>query len=263
MNPSLSFREVMFYSLSSGKRMWCTYKQNVVATAFTVVLLFLTLPETYLNLMYYLILGIFSTIGLGTGIHTRLLFLWPMIAKEAALSSEPFASVFWKVLPASVFHGIGSTLGELPPYVLANSLVSRYDLEENRVYKFTVDYIRRYGWMCVFAFGVYPNTFFDMCGIACGAAKIPVSTFLLATAGGKAFVRAPLTAILIISAQRALLPTWVENQTKRLLVSTSSPLSWNIFVGGITVFMLWSLLYDLALYEKQYSKSNTLEKHNQ
>lgn len=95
---------------------------------------------------YWLLLGIASSIGLGTGLHTFVLFLGPHVAEitmvayecgslnfeirgihklSCALShhssSVTPSMILLKVLPQSVIWGFGTALGELPPYFIARA----------------------------------------------------------------------------------------------------------------------------------------------
>lgn len=92
-------------------------------------------------------LGILSSIGLGTGAHTFLLFLGPFVARvtKAAYLCETlefplrgemsficeglardqakvnFSGILLKVLSASIAWGIGTAVGEFPPFLLARA----------------------------------------------------------------------------------------------------------------------------------------------
>jgi vacuole membrane protein 1 len=100
---------------------------------------------------WWLLLGIVSSIGLGTGMHTGLLFLFPHIIRVHSMAercgdvnfntwsniwfnSEDFVcmdmtmtentkvsviSVFFKVFIPCLLWGTGTAIGEIPPYLLA------------------------------------------------------------------------------------------------------------------------------------------------
>ncbi|KAF9944117.1 Vacuolar membrane protease, partial [Mortierella alpina] len=83
---------------------------------------------------YWILLGIASSVGLGTGLHTFILFLGPHIA-EVTLAAYKFLckspeelavpltiySIFGAVQWESFFWGLGTAIGELPPYFVARA----------------------------------------------------------------------------------------------------------------------------------------------
>mmetsp|Transcript_21140 Transcript_21140/g.63291 ORF Transcript_21140/g.63291 Transcript_21140/m.63291 type:complete len:579 (-) Transcript_21140:225-1961(-) len=98
--------------------------------------------------LWWLGLGVMSSIGLGTGIQTGVLFLYPHMLKvclaaetcghtrfsvtgDVWYSSEPFhcgdalrgsptfADMYSKVMLTSMLWGAGSAIGEVPPYLLS------------------------------------------------------------------------------------------------------------------------------------------------
>ena len=100
--------------------------------------------------LLWLTLGILSSVGLGTGLHTFVLYLGPYIAKatlavtecnsmEVALSGPEaflcptknlslhsfapvtFVGLLLKVAPAALLWGAGTAMGELPPYFVSRA----------------------------------------------------------------------------------------------------------------------------------------------
>ncbi|KEG11876.1 hypothetical protein DQ04_02191080 [Trypanosoma grayi] len=103
--------------------------------------------------VWWLVLGILSSIGLGTGMHSGLLFLFPHIYLACASADSCGNSNYWtypvnpfygprdrtflcitptlameapstiarllKVIPACVLWGAGTAIGEIPPYALS------------------------------------------------------------------------------------------------------------------------------------------------
>ncbi|KAH9586121.1 SNARE associated Golgi protein [Trypanosoma melophagium] len=102
--------------------------------------------------IWWLVLGILSSIGLGTGMHSGLLFLFPHIYLSCAAADSCGNSNYWtypvnlfygpsdrtflcitptttasvsiiarlfKVIPACVMWGAGTAIGEIPPYALS------------------------------------------------------------------------------------------------------------------------------------------------
>ena len=99
-----------------------------------------------LSAIFWIVTGILSSIGFGTGLHTGLLFLFPYII-DISLASEECNSLnfdiigehkfqckelnntevtllglFLKVLPTTLLWGLGTAIGEIPPYFLSRSI---------------------------------------------------------------------------------------------------------------------------------------------
>lgn len=96
---------------------------------------------------YWCVLGIASSIGLGTGLHTFVLFLGPFVAKVtiyafecenldfntrgdyafecrspmSSLGSVSMMAIYLKVFLESFSWGAGTAIGELPPYFVARA----------------------------------------------------------------------------------------------------------------------------------------------
>jgi len=96
---------------------------------------------------YWIILGIASSIGLGTGLHTFVLYLGPWIAKVTLVAEEckaiprmipnkwsfqtfddcpssvgtpiTFLEILLSVQFEAFLWGLGTAIGELPPYFVA------------------------------------------------------------------------------------------------------------------------------------------------
>ena len=191
--------------------------------------------------IWWLGLGILSSIGLGTGMHSGLLFLFPHIFFVVSTAEKcghlnfdsrvnMWSSVmkpgdtFACLIPASpdkydqnvtlvtllvksftacVIWGIGTALGELPPYATAYAarLAGReeefeealHEAQENdaiaRMKKWMLHIVERYGFWGVLLLSSWPNALFDLTGICCGHALMPVATFLTAVVIGKAFFK--------------------------------------------------------------------------
>lgn len=102
--------------------------------------------------MYWILLGVASSIGLGTGLHTFVLYLGPHIAKVTMAANEctyfptmypnkweftefekckvpaldeSMAVSFWTILfniqLEAILWGFGTAIGELPPYFMAKA----------------------------------------------------------------------------------------------------------------------------------------------
>ena len=94
----------------------------------------------------WITLGILSSVGLGTGLHTFVLYLGPFIAKVTLAATEcnsinfdirgenafickddsndlpvTFWMIVFKVQLAALMWGFGTAIGELPPYFVARA----------------------------------------------------------------------------------------------------------------------------------------------
>ena len=109
----------------------------------------LFMPELYAyEFVWWLTLGILSSIGFGTGLHSGIMFLWPHVvsiiatadndcasSNFAAAYSHPcvlvcaskgdgtntFLPTFLRILPSVVIWGCGTAIGELPPYFITRA----------------------------------------------------------------------------------------------------------------------------------------------
>jgi vacuole membrane protein 1 len=195
-----------------------------------IYLPFVYMIHTYIVFtLYWTGLGVLSTIGLGTGIHTGIFFLFPFIIsiKDKALecgttdfdiigsnkficesltspgsSSNDNLALFIKVLPPTILWGFGSSLGEIPPYYLAKmandkKFVSNYAIIQ-KYYDQVLYFIDKYGFATIFILACWPNITFDMCGMASGYCGISITNFLLAAFMGKGLVKAPIEAYAIL-----------------------------------------------------------------
>ncbi|KAJ2637074.1 hypothetical protein GGF40_002603 [Coemansia sp. RSA 1286] len=111
---------------------------------------------------YWVLLGVLSSIGLGAGLHTFVLFLGPHIARatltayecghtsfavhgfaafqcatpaSAAAAHASFSAILRKVALESLCWGAGTAIGELPPYFIARaaSAAGQGDVEYQRL----------------------------------------------------------------------------------------------------------------------------------
>ncbi|CAI5722168.1 unnamed protein product [Hyaloperonospora brassicae] len=109
------------------------------------------LNESVKFVVWWLGLGVLSSVGLGTGMHSGVLFLFPHIflvvqgAQECRsldfdtrhhmwfhpfeancthvphVSTVTFAAIFWKVFLPCMLWGAGTAAGEIPPYALSRA----------------------------------------------------------------------------------------------------------------------------------------------
>ncbi|CAM9495388.1 unnamed protein product [Ascophyllum nodosum] len=235
-------------------------------------------------------LGILSSVGLGAGIQTGILFLLPHIMKtcltvEACDSldfrasgdmwfsnaddmfacpdegealfeggedgimspvSVTYVGTFLKVYPACVLWGIGTAIGEIPPYALSYAaaeagedhergeelrelgdrthFVGKFDLM-TRLKMWMISLLKRKGFLGIFFLSSIPNMAFDLCGMACGAGMMPFWTFFGGTLLGKAVVRVGIqTAFFTMLFHEEHLESFIS------IVRRWTPSSWDL--GG-------------------------------
>lgn len=159
----------------------------------------------YDNLMFFswwFGLGVASSIGLGSGLHTFVLFTGPYVAKVALeLREESLLYILKNVFVVITIWGAGSAVGELPPYLLSKkaSEINHYEYSSS-FEKMLSHFIRRNAFSTILIFASIPNPLFDMAGIMCGRYRIRFRTFFGATFIGKAIVKPVLQSIVIIYA---------------------------------------------------------------
>ena len=210
---------------------------------------------------FWLGLGVLSSIGLGTGLHTLVLYLAPKIVRLVTASyacgavaqmlpsrfalfptfacptdagfvssffgatagnDQPAAAgnqlTFWNLFRAvqleSFLWGVGTALGELPPYLISKAArlagktademeeIEQEMKEKNdlftRVKRKVFYLVEHHAFLTVTLLASIPNPLFDLAGITCGHLLVPFTTFLAATIIGKAIVKVHLQVFLII-----------------------------------------------------------------
>lgn len=234
-NPSKTFNDARFYLQSNAISLYNKYEKNLESVwkrlgfYFMLSSCFGFLRSFNFTLMVYLgwfLLGVLSSIGLGTGFHTGLIFLFPQItnvyntawqcnntafslygenAYQCSYTSDEPSSllslfILFKVLPSVLAWGIGTAFGEIPPYFISHysRINVKLQLNENPWIKRVTEFIRDHRFNAIMLMASYPNATFDICGIACGYYRIPFLEFLSATVIGKAFIKAPLQAIFTV-----------------------------------------------------------------
>lgn len=185
--------------------------------------------------LYWLGLGVLSSIGLGSGLHTFVLYLGPHIAAVTLAAHEcgslnfpepPYPdeiicppggdggdtisllSIMAKVRLESFMWGAGTALGELPPYFLARARslsLSEDPVEEegdddSQVGRVIQKIIEKAGFFGILACASIPNPLFDLAGITCGHFLVPFWTFFGATLIGKAVIKMMLQKTFVILA---------------------------------------------------------------
>lgn len=193
-------------------------------------------------------LGILSSVGLGTGLHTFLLYLGPHIAAVTMAAyechttdfpeppypeeilcptgSNPAGVDIWDILSKvrveAFCWGLGTAIGELPPYFMARAcrLSGKEPGEEEQEFlelqeklnnpeslttlerwKLRVQWaVEKVGFMGILLCASIPNPLFDLAGMTCGHFLVPFWTFFGATLIGKAVVKMHIQKVFVILA---------------------------------------------------------------
>lgn len=148
------------------------------------------------GIMYWVGLGFLSSFGMGFGLHTFVLFLAPAIIAHVSHYPhhsilENYSEVWWW----SLSWGIGTAIGELPPYWAARAarLQNKRSAELDEEFASTDDsgMVGRIkqriqgmnmGFFSICLFASVPNPLFDLAGLMCGHNLVPFGTFFGATA---------------------------------------------------------------------------------
>lgn len=251
---------------------------------------------------YWVFMGIISSIGLGSGINTGVLVLFPFIYKTCIKSiycgntdfdlygnnkfncrkiigSKPLTmNIFSKVYHSIFFWGLGTAIGEIPPFFIARKArimgenINIY-LFENKAFKFINDKViyvlRKYTFYTILFFASWPNAFFDACGLASGYYLIQFNTFFIPTFIGKALIKAPLQGLFIIVVMNnneyvSFLPKSFTDKVNNN-EQTSLLFYWNIFIMiSFSYFIKSTIEYVAKEYQKKLISEfkGTVTTHN-
>lgn len=226
--------------------------------------------------LWWIILGVASSIGLGSGLHTFIMYLAPHVAlftikavqcgrvdlksapydtillerRPSWLEKDclqfgppiyhetiPFSKILQEVYLEAILWGIGTALGELPPYFLSRtaSMSGRIidELEDldasisegflssalRQAKRWLMSHSQYLSFTLILLLASVPNPLFDLAGILCGQFNIPFWKFFLATLIGKAIVKVCIQTTLVITLCNNQLLDLVE---KRLIWAFSN-----------------------------------------
>eukprot|EP00250_Pteridium_aquilinum_P016234 c23015_g1_i1 orf=158-1615(+) len=233
-------------------------------------------------------LGIASSIGLGSGLHTFLLYLGPHIAmftfmatlcgrvdlktatydtaifgkgptwefKECldfggplypkGASSErfnvPLLNILQEVHWEAILWGIGTALGELPPYFVSRAarmsgekLRSLEDLGTgsssaspqtaisgflNKLKQWTILHFQHFNFWTILMFASVPNPLFDLAGMMCGQLNVQFWKFFIPTLIGKAIIKTHIQTVFVIVVCNNQLIEHLESSLSKLFQNT-------------------------------------------
>lgn len=269
-------------SYISAKRSWFVFISLLVITSGIFVRTVLKPDEEYfLELhnylhfgIWWLALGVASSIGLGSGLHTFVLYLGPHIAlftmksvqcgrvdiKSApydtiqfrrgpswldracsefgpslfasTASRVPLSSILNQVQLEAILWGVGTALGELPPYFISRAAYlsgkklevmesadtsskvddSLIEKHLNQLKQWLLLHSEHLNFLTILVLASVPNPLFDLAGIMCGQLGIPFWKFFAATVIGKAIIKTHIQSCFIISVCNNQLLDFVENE---------------------------------------------------
>ena len=110
------------------------------------------------------------------------IFIISILANATVLLPAPGVMVVFTMggifnpLIVGIVAGVGSAIGELSGYMAGYS--GQAVIERGNIYDRIHPFINKYGAATIFVLAAVPNPFFDLGGIAAGALKMPVRTFL-------------------------------------------------------------------------------------
>nr|GME16295.1 vacuole membrane protein KMS1 [Ipomoea batatas] len=223
--------------------------------------------------VWWIALGVASSIGLGSGLHTFVLYLGPHTAlftikavkcgrvdiksapydtiqlkrKPSWLGKDcsqfgpplfsssngtqvPFSSILPYVQLEAILWGLGTALGELPPYFISraasisgSSIDDQLDTSStendghletnlNQIKRWFLSHAQYLNFFTILILASVPNPLFDLAGIMCGQFGIPFWEFFFATLIGKAIIKTHIQTVFIISVCNNQLLDWMENE---------------------------------------------------
>ena len=155
---------------------------------------------------YWILVGVMSSIGIGFGFHTGPLVLFPHITQVASVSPSFLDAVHTVSIPV-VCWGLGTALGEIPPFLMGPHLM-RASLNfpsMSAIMEWSRHIVDRFGAVGIFALACWPNATFDCAGTIAGISNMPLWKFMAATILGKTCVKAPMQALVVIATTRGIL----------------------------------------------------------
>lgn len=124
-----------------------------------------------------------NELGYGAVALSSLVASAGLIIPVPALATVCATAIFLNPLFVGLIAGTAETAGELSGYYLG---YTGHDmLAKNRMYQRLESWMRRRGWLLLFAVSLIPNPVFDVVGIVAGALRYPIWGFLAVVCFGK------------------------------------------------------------------------------
>ena len=242
------------------------------------------------NNLYWFMLGILSSIGLGTGLQTGVLFVFPYIISTYnqnkddllislngvdyslsnytldtnstdtySLTDEDVYNLIYKTyfacLRVALVWGVGTALGEAPPYLIAYNIDISDKKATSKLYKMfgdneekvrgyiekTIYYLKRHSFTTILLLSAWPNAVFDMCGVSAGLVKLSFSQFIIPTIIGKAFIKNPIQLGVILYYYGFFGDYVTEREEMGYLY-----MGWIVFVVSFTLYFIKEAVENLV-----------------
>ncbi|XVF06085.1 hypothetical protein REPUB_Repub06bG0017900 [Reevesia pubescens] len=173
--------------------------------------------------VWWLALGVASSIGL----------VFPSVHG----SRVPLSSILPQVQLEAILWGVGTALGELPPYFISRAarvsgskldIMSDFDSSSaedggntanhlKQIENWLLSHSQYLNFFTILVLASVPNPLFDLAGIMCGQFGIPFWKFFLATLLGKSIIKTHIQTVFIISVCNYQLLDFIENELIRVL----------------------------------------------
>jgi hypothetical protein len=141
--------------------------------------------------------------------------VFPHFPSEHGGYKVPILTLLRQVQVEAVLWGLGTALGELPPYFVSRAArlsgervkeledLDRDDVQGGgplmeRAQRFIFHHAKNFGFFTILLFASIPNPLFDLAGITCGHFLVPFAKFFSATLIGKAIIKTHIQTIFII-----------------------------------------------------------------
>ncbi|XP_039741751.1 vacuole membrane protein 1 isoform X5 [Pteropus medius] len=160
------------------------------------------IEKQFLLYAYWIGLGILSSVGLGTGLHTFLLYLGPHIASVTLAAYECNSVNFPE--PPYPDQIICPDEEGIEGSISLWSIISKVRIEAcmwdfaSRAKLAIQNLVQKVGFFGILACASIPNPLFDLAGITCGHFLVPFWTFFGATLIGKAIIKMHIQKIFVI-----------------------------------------------------------------
>ncbi|KAL6581766.1 meiotic spindle pole body protein Kms1 [Orobanche minor] len=144
----------------------------------------------------------------------------------------PLSSILPQVQLEAILWGLGTALGELPPYFISRAarvsggtIDAMEELSSSstgddgfvsarlvKIKHWFLSHAQYLNFFTILVLASVPNPLFDLAGIMCGQFGIPFWEFFLATMLGKAIIKTHIQTVFIISVCNNQLLHWLENE---------------------------------------------------